>query len=1181
MTPARESFIRYERDAADPYRLRTNKVRCLYEDSRGNIWVGSADDGLHRFDPDSGRFYHYPSNNSSGTGPSQPLLKEKPNLQTAVTFIREDQAGYLWIGALSGGVNRYDPRTGEQLHFEPDPTDPYSLSSDKTWSFLQSADGVIWIAASIANHQIDYLPPDEFHLRKYSLPDLTTVSLGSFSCLLKDQRGHYWLGGLDTLYHFAPDWRLLETFQHEPGTAHSMTPETINTLFEDSQGRIWIGKTTGVNRYDPGKKEMIHFQYDPKDPYSLIDDDVIGIRENPQGHIWIGTTGGLCRFNPEKMNFTHLRTRPGQPNALNTNFLLSMASGPEPYLWLGTALGLSRLNTGTGKVDNLEIGFVGGILPRSDGKVWVGCYPGRLILFDPEKWSIEEDYTEADGLPGTDVFGILQGPEGALWLGTTDAIVRFDPQRSSFESLFPPTQFLKRIRPLLVEDNGWAYFSVGRSLVVFHTDSIDMTPRNPRVRLTDIRFHYHNREKAATSGSDPPAFLVDALKLNHRQNDFSIFYSAMQFHQPQRIRYQYKLQGYDTDWRTGPVNHIAGYTNLDPGYYEFQVKATDAYGNWSDRITRLPIAIAPPWWRTWWAILLFVVTGTGLIAAFFYDQYRHQMRKAEARRLQELDTVKNRLYTNISHEFRTPLTIISGMAEQVLEQPEKWFRSGLQLIRDNSKKVLYLVNQMLALRKLETGNMPVRLEQGDILPYLRYLTHSFHSYAQVRGVQLHFLPGQEEIYMDYDPEKLMNILSNLLSNAIKFTPAGGNIYVRVEVEPASPASRQESGAEKVLLLQVRDTGIGIPKEELPYIFDRYHQVRELGDGKKHPESSGTGIGLAIIRELVKLMKGDLEVKSRQGKETEFSIRLPVMHNAPPAPASSPADVATRAGEYAPVLSASTAAVLSEDSPEPTSEQPLALLTEDQPDFRAFLQMSLAGQYRTEVAGDGEEGLQKAFALVPDIVITDLIMPRMDGAEFCERLKADERTSHVPVILLTSQTDRAARIAGLKRGADDYLTKPFHQEELLVRMRNLLELRQSLRTHFLATAGLSQAKTEKAPSTEETRPKREDVFVKKARDIVLEHLDDFDFKVQDFCRALNMSHSQLHRKLTALTGLSAGKFIRAIRLKQAEELLADPERSITAIALDTGFNDPDYFSRVFRQEFGISPTDYRKELTKED
>lgn len=559
--------------------------------------------------------------------------------------------------------------------------------------------------------------------------------------------------------------------------------------------------------------------------------------------------------------------------------------------------------------------------------------------------------------------------------------------------------------------------------------------------------------------------------------------------------------------------------------------------------------------------------------------HQHAVVEGQKKQLEELDQMKSRFFTNISHEFRTPLTVIGGMIQQIKRSPNKWLEKGTQLIERNNTNLLNLVNQILDLRKLESGGLKVELIQGNVVFYLRYILESFHSLAESKRISLHFDSQEDEIRMDYDKEKLLRIVSNLLSNALKFTPHEGQVYLRV-------AELNTNSISPSLQITVQDTGIGIPQSKLPHIFDRFYQV----DDSSTREGEGTGIGLALTKELVKLMQGQIEVSSPPAgfvldssghTGSAFKVTLPITRNAP-------LDQSQVGQLPAVVLEESKQDLLGERALSPVDPDPkktiqsaadpnrsTLLIIEDNPDLVEYLESLLSHQYDLEIARDGQEGIEIALEQIPDLILSDVMMPHKDGFEVCETLKNDQRTSHIPIVLLTAKADAESRIAGLKRGADAYLAKPFNQDELFVRLEKLHQLRLQLQARYQALDPVLSSPEPTLDTAEEVQllTQAEDAFMQSLRAIVEANLDREDFAVPELCRAIGMSRSQLHRKIKALTNRSTTHYIRSIRLQKAKALLQQGDLNVTQVAYEVGFQNRTYFSRAFSEEFGISPKDF--------
>ena len=554
----------------------------------------------------------------------------------------------------------------------------------------------------------------------------------------------------------------------------------------------------------------------------------------------------------------------------------------------------------------------------------------------------------------------------------------------------------------------------------------------------------------------------------------------------------------------------------------------------------------------------FALGGSILLGLLLLQTYRNAQQKRRANnQLIELANVKTRLYTNITHEFRTPLTVILGMASQVKNNPAEFLDTGTSLIQRNGERLLELINQMLDLSKLESGAMTMDYTQANIIDYIKYISNSVHSFAEGKNIDIHFYPEEEEVIMDYDQEKIKIILTNLFSNAIKFTPENGNIYI---------VTRQvkEGGTHK-LKIMFKDTGIGIEEEKLPYVFDRFYQT-DTGNTRA---GEGTGIGLAVVQEYITLMGGEISVRSKLGIETEFTILLPVKNNAS-------IKVKQMADDKKALLKSKMPGIASKAQNDIHLEsKATVLLIEDSLDVATYIASCLDQDYNVIIGNNGKEGVEMALKYVPDVIITDIMMPLKDGFEVCQEVKAHHLTSHIPLIILTAKADFTSKLEGLKYGADAYLEKPFNKEELQTRLVNLLASRNKIQQHYLSITTSHQVIN--SPRTETPLP--EDEFVKNLHQIVTDNISDTSFSVESFARIMAMSSSQFHRKVSGVTGLSPNKFIRHIKLSKAKVLLEESNQPISSIAYETGFNDPGYFSRVFKNEYEITPLEWRERRVK--
>jgi signal transduction histidine kinase/DNA-binding response OmpR family regulator/ligand-binding sensor domain-containing protein len=927
-------------------------------------------------------------------------------------------------------------------------------------------------------------------------------------------------------------------------------------IMEDSKGNIWFPGLGGLLiRLNTATEKIDSFSINtdparPMQPKATC----TALYQDKQGTYWIGTLEGFVKLSVEPAAKSSPQVKWFYNNSNNRNSLnynsvscfLDDPAQPETYLWICTkGGGLNRLNKKTGDFfhltskEGLNDDVVYGILPDNAGNIWGSTNSGIFCLQaeknrDSIHWRFR-NFTRANGLQDDEfnTNAYLKLPDGRFAFGGVNGLNIFDPRQVLLHGFMP------------------------------------------NVFITDILI---NNQPIAPS--DETGVLTNtieqskSIRLTHLQDILTLEFSSLDFTAPEQNKYRYQLVGVDKAWVESGTRRSATYLHLPAGSYTFKVQGSNSQGIWSDKIAELKITVLPPWWLSWWAYMgyaLLIVLG---IRAYFKFTINREKLKAqlnveqlEAKRIKELDSVKTQLYTNITHEFRTPLTVILGMAQQVKTNPAVHLDNGINMIIRNGQSLLNLVNEMLDLSKLETGKMELQRVNGDIVNFLRYIVESFHSLAESQKKQLHFLSEMDVLHTAYDPEKLRQIVANLLSNALKFTPERGNVYITLAVQLVAG----ETGSSS-LIIKVKDTGIGIPENQLQHIFDRFYQL----DNSQTRKADGTGIGLALTKELVKLMEGEITVKSPPtgaNKGSEFTVMLPVITSLQAADATG---IARGKNIYPQDIIAVSNIEINGDKQART--KPLILLVEDNADVVAYTASCLP-DYRLAVGKDGREGFEIATEMIPDLIITDVMMPFVDGFELCRRLRIDERTSHIPVIMLTAKAGFESKMEGLLQGADAYLEKPFNREELLVRIKKLLELRQSLQQYYLKKAGLNHGSAmlkEETVSRAEpvVQNEMEDEFVKKVRQAVDANLSNAEFTIEQLCKLVFMSHSQLHRKLDALTGCSPNKFIRMIRLNKAKEMLKHPPNSIAAIAYECGYNDPGYFARVFKQEYGETPQEWR-------
>jgi signal transduction histidine kinase/CheY-like chemotaxis protein len=638
---------------------------------------------------------------------------------------------------------------------------------------------------------------------------------------------------------------------------------------------------------------------------------------------------------------------------------------------------------------------------------------------------------------------------------------------------------------------------------------------------------------------------INEIELNYKQNVFSVEFAALSYANPAKNQYTYMLEGFDKDWVNAGVSNSATYTNLNPGKYLFKVKGSNSNGIWNPKEATIEIIIRPPFWRTWWfrfALISIALLCVFYIAKFFLERAKQKnelvFEKTRARKLHEIENMKLRFFTNISHEIRTPLTLILGPLNQVLNQNliDNDSRDKLQLAKKNADQLLKLISQLLDFRKIEAGKQTAHYEKSDIVFFIKSIVESFRVLAAEKDVKLTFLSDRTHFVTWFDNDKIQKIVNNLLSNALKFTNNSGSVSVNFEINDASSGENAEKQSSYLII--VKDTGRGIPEKNLKKIFERFVQ------GSNGENLSGSGIGLSITREFVKLMGGEIDAESVEGKGASFTVQLPLLRET---------DVKTDE-----TLSGKPENFTGEN-------RKIILIAEDNADVREYMISNFQQEYKILAAENGKEGYELAIKYIPDVIISDLLMPVMGGDIFCKKIKKDERTSHIPFILLTAVTAKESEKEALKAGVDDYITKPFDINILKLKADNLLSLRNTLREKYKNDILLQPSPI--------TLVSPDEKFLKKAVDIIEKNISDPDFDIETFSSEVGVSRMQLYRKLEALTNMTVKEFIRDIRIKRAAQLLEQNKITVSEVIYHVGFRDMAYFRKCFREQYGASPSEY--------
>jgi signal transduction histidine kinase/ligand-binding sensor domain-containing protein/DNA-binding NarL/FixJ family response regulator len=1158
----------------------------LMEDQDGNIWIGS-NWGVYSYNPSNDEWRHFFPDNSPGP---------KTLSSQYIRDIREYSNGNrreVWI-ATTWGLNKYEPATGTFTHLFHRRNDPHSLRNDLSSGLYIDANGLLWTASGGAST----LDLNQNHFTHYPVktrPDsLYDLSVTSF-CETRD--GHYWIGGYDDgVFEYDRSLRFINNYK--PTVRNSNRPDTdyrntICCIYEDSQNNLWVSTLRfSVNIFDRKKKKFetvpFYFPEGYGEPY-----DIEEILEDHFGVLWFAANDGLffCRMEDIRKYPVTVVDDP----VLSRAKILDIYEDTKRVLWVVT------LSHGIYKLDpedrgamawkhfpatgfdhkGMRTGFARFIYEDIHGNIWFMAIEG-LYLYDPVKDIVarHEQFTKV--FP-ENVYQFTGDPIGYLWLVCDRGLVRYNPFSNELK---PPRVYDSQDgmpyddvhhAPLFTDSKGYIYASSwggsGRGFFRFHPDSLK--PENtmiPPIVLTD--FKVSNKPFPL----DTSITQIKHLLLKHNENFFSFEFAALDYFDPAKNQYAYKLEGLDEGWILSGNRRFANYTGIPPGNFIFRVKGSNNDGYWNEEGASVRLTIRKPPWKAWWAHLLYALFAAGVLMAitWYYikrQQLRHalQIEQMQKKQLSEMDRMKSRFFANISHEFRTPLTLILGPIEKLKETTaDKGCLEELNVMQRNARRLQRLIDQLLSLSKIEAGHMKLNIREENIVTFIQGYIQSFESAARQKGITLIFRPEQEKVMLYFDRDKMEKILFNLLSNAIKFTPEGGRVVVTVGGQPPPcPSPNLGEGVREGVVISVTDTGPGIPPEHLPRIFDRFYQA----DDSDSRFQEGTGIGLALVKELVELHHGSIEVRSASGEGTVFRVMLPIGKNhlmSEDLDSDNAGSSQTSVMKHPGKLEEGVFRMSDEKPAEPVSAKKMViLLVEDNPDMRYFIRSLLENNYQILEAVNGQDGLDTTIAQIPDLVVSDVMMPGMDGYELCRKLKNDLITCHIPVILLTSKVTMEDKLEGLDCGADDFVTKPFQPSELRARINNLVRQRQLLREKYRKEFEHVRLTPENSMSAIEKS------FMEKVRKVVGENIGNPDFDIKDFSRKMNMSRVQLHRKLHALFNLSASEFIRIYRLNAAASLLEAKAGNVAQVAYEVGFNNLSYFSKCFHKQFGVKPSEYPK------
>lgn len=1189
--PARRHFLLYPSPVPDA------SIKAVFEDRQNRFWVASHQ-GLYLFDRSSGKFTRVDVEGAKGLQPSFQAFYLDPNdilwLGSATegyslyklnlrsqpcrlmpynpggklnpfvwrNTLHRDSTGIIWVGTTQG-LQAVDPVTDRVYTYRSDPAVFEGLASSSAQAVYHDRSGMLWVGT---DNGIDrQAAPNKFFTTYQVKPNerMASVPENRAFAVFKDSRGQLWFNNSPTLCRLSADQQRLDRISSDHLIAQKPYANEVTSFLSGGTDGIWMGSLYGLHYYNQATGKFTGYPCRIPAQYSSVQYK----NERPIGDIWVGGNGGFASFNIHTRQYTYYDVQPNNPNSIPDKDVYGVLVSRTGEVWLLIhRLGVCRLNPKTGEMTRHSAGARGQLSSNDvrcihedkNGTIWIGTHRGGLNRFDT-KTGLFSAITHQDGIPGNTVLGITEDASGQLWLSTNEGLCRVDPQTKSIHSYgisdgLPSNHFKHNA---VYRDGDQLIFGTDNGIVQFNPGQISDVRRPFPVYITGLMV------------MNKPWILTDTLiRLKHDENMLTINFAALAYEQPSQNQYAYQLVGINQDWVDNGKRTVATYNSLPPGTYTFRVKAANSSGYWSPNLASIQLLVLPPWWATWWAYILYFLTISGAVWSYVrFSTIRIQQRqeldlnRRQAEQLKAVDELKTRFFSNITHEFRTPLTLILSPTEQMLEEPrspDDQYR--LTLIGRNAEKLLRLINQLLDLTKLEGNYMAVTAMQGQVGEFVDQIVGGFQRAAEQKFITLtciiNDLPIEEHVF---DADKWEKILTNLLANALKFTEPHGNVTLKV-----APVWATEDMTS--VHFQLIDSGIGIAPEQVPHIFDRFFQA-DTSSTRAH---EGTGIGLAMVHELVQLLKGQIEVKSQVNVGTTFDLWLPV------GSVSTTVDLPL-VKEFQP-KTLDGRLPFSVSAPKTIPEQNAAtrlLVVEDNTELREFLVAELATSYDILQAVDGQEGWEIAQAELPDIILTDVMMPRMDGNELCQLIKGHADTDHIAVVMLSAKTAQPSRMQSLQYGADEYLSKPFSIPELKLRLQNLTSRQQKLADHYRHLFMLPDRSNDSSvsstgfpkPTDETTHP-----FLVRIHALLDQHLDDSTIGVDWLANQLAMSRRTLNRKIQSLIQLAPADLIRQYRIRKAVEFL-QRGHNVAETADRVGFSTPSHFTMVFKEIYQQTPSEF--------
>lgn len=1131
----------------------------MFVDTDNDIWFYGNNDGVYHFKSTTEKWNHYAVN----TG--------EVRLSSNIIYeVIQDEEGLIWIATDHGGINIIDKITGKATVLKAQSDNDKSIADNSVTDLFIDDEGIMWAATNKNGVSYYHESIHKFPHYRNLQSDQSSLPYADVNCFKEDLKGNLWIGtnGGGLVYYD----RLKDkytSYKHNKKDPYSISGDVVMSLLIDYKGELWVGTYAGgVSRFNG--KIFKNYVFNTNSAHGLPDNNIWSIIEDDSLNVLVGTNGGgIVKYNREADHFDKLANK--GKLTLPSPFISTLCKLSNGNICVGTYFGVIIYNVKNQQYEEVKglnqapvsaNKLIHDVFEDSRGLLWLATNEG-LTVVDPHTSDVKH-FVASDGLAEDVVKCIEEDESQTIWISKSAGLSQIKvsklPKDTAYD--FQIHHYTKEDGLQANEFNPNAsYFTTNNELIfggvngfnLFKSENIKSNIITPRVTFTG--FQVYNRNVSPNLKLDNFKLLdrsiisTQQIVLKHSMNVFSIDFAGLNYFTPNKIKYKYKLEGFNEEW-LGMDNSQTKvtFTNLNAGDYVLKVKASNNDGFWNDDYATLEIKVLPPFYLTWWAYIIYAFMFITTLLYLVYSMVRKERHKflIEQERLKnkqnhELDEMKLRFLTNVSHEFRTPLTLILTPLYKLLEQVNSESdKKLLKIIDRNARNLLGLVNQLLDFRKLEVHGMRYNPSYGDIIDFLNKVIADFEDSFSGKNIEFVFLHETDQFMLYFDNDKLQKVMMNLLSNALKFTPEHGAVTVKLNLDES----------KDIVSISVVDTGCGINRYEIDKVFVRFFQSEH---SKKHG-ITGSGIGLNLALEMVQLHNGTIQVESEEGAGATFTVSLPV-------------EKSDRLVGMEEEQIAVEEKVEEEGYETTTATKYVILLVEDNVDFRTFMQEMLSDKYMVHVAADGQIAYNTVHKVLPDLIISDVAMPNVDGLELCKMLRKDIRTSHIPIVLLTARTADEDKIKGLETGADDYIAKPFNMELLMLTVHNLLQ-KSKVQKQFQKAVDISPSEVQITSMDEK--------LIEKAVALVEKNMAEADFSIVDLSKELGMSRVYLYKKMLAITGKSPIEFVRTIRLKRGAQLLEKSQMNIAEVAYEVGFNNPRYFSKHFKEEYGMLPTAYVKD-----